>query len=78
MKLEAGKTYITRDGQKVRVVCTDIRDARYPVIGLQDCGDYEAVKIYTADGRYVFEEDTDENDIVREDSEYDHDLHLDD
>ena len=32
MKIEVGKIYLTRGGQKARVLCTDLKGTDYPVI----------------------------------------------
>lgn len=37
MKLEAGKTYVTRSGLKVRVLCTDAPGG-YPVVAMSESG----------------------------------------
>ena len=34
MKIETGKTYLTRDGQQARVLCTDLKDEKFPVIAV--------------------------------------------
>lgn len=53
MKIEAGKTYKTRNGRKVRVICTDMRFDGYPVVGLVDYGsDREGAETFTAEGRF--------------------------
>lgn len=36
LKLEAGKTYLTRDGRKARVLCTDINGMYLVAVALQD------------------------------------------
>lgn len=65
MKIEAGKTYKTRSGRKVRVLCTDLRDATYPVVGVVD-GDDERVEAFTADGRFNDEQRASPLDLVEE------------
>lgn len=52
MKIEAGKTYKTREGRKVRVICTDAKHPAYPVIGLMSDGDKESVETFTLDGKF--------------------------
>lgn len=53
MKIEAGKTYLARDGRRVRALCTDRNDANHPVIGVTDDGqliEYTATGFYFSDG----------------------------
>jgi len=50
MKIKAGKTYLTRDSHKVRVVCTDANN-EYPIIGLLS-EDRETVHTFTKFGKY--------------------------
>jgi hypothetical protein len=49
---EAGKTYLTRDGQKARCICTDRRNDEYPVVCLVSAKVSEAIETYTANGRF--------------------------
>ncbi len=60
MSLDLSKPVQTRDGRKVRILCTDAKSA-YPVIGLiEDCG-HEVQGTWTAGGRNhrAFETDYD-------------------
>jgi len=51
MKIELNKTYITRDGRKVRVICTDAKGM--PVVGLLSVNGYqEATVRYCSRGAY--------------------------
>ena len=34
MKIEVGKTYLTRDNRKVRILATNIKNTCYPVAGV--------------------------------------------
>lgn len=63
MKIEAGKTYLTGNGHKVRVLCTDRNDAEYPVVGVSDDGQ---VVEYSETGKYYADGDVNERDLVRE------------
>lgn len=49
---EVGKTYLTRDGQKARCICTDRRDDKYPVVCLVEREGLESAQAYTVDGRF--------------------------
>jgi len=53
MKLEVGKTYVTIKGSKVRIICTDVKNNKFPVVGLMSAGNEEFVSLYTADGNYA-------------------------
>lgn len=48
MKIELNKTYLTRGGQKVRVICVDRPDGKYPVVALQG----KSVVTYTSEGGF--------------------------
>ena len=52
IKPEVGKTYLTRDGQKARCICTDRRNDEYPVVCLVSAKVSEAIETYTANGRF--------------------------
>ena len=56
MKIETEKQYLTRDGHKVSIVCTDRHDETHPIIGFVTySGESEVSRIYfTADGKYYF------------------------
>jgi len=66
MKLEAGKTYVTTIGRKVRIICTDVKSKsnEFPVIGLMSVENEEFVSLYTADGHCSSKPH--DNDIVAE------------
>ena len=51
MKIETGKTYLTRDGNKVRIICDD-RKGSFPLIGLMIEGSKEKVLTFSSIGRY--------------------------
>ena len=61
MKLEAGKSYITKGGLKVRVLCTDAKQP-YPVVVLVEAGGAESLACYHSDGRWA--DSNTESDIV--------------
>ena len=66
LKIEAGKTYLCRDGKtKVRVIDTKLKDDQ-PVIGvLMDEDGDESVEYFQADG-YYYEDCSDGYDLVSE------------
>lgn len=41
---------VTRDGRDVRIICTDSKDRRYPIIALIDKGYQDSVFRYTVKG----------------------------
>ena len=45
---------VTRVGRKVRVICTDRKDADYPIVALisNNCGNGESTLYYTEDGKF--------------------------
>lgn len=65
MKIEAGKTHKTREGKKVRVVCSDVKSRDYPVVGLWEDDNFETVETFTFDGRFYLDEES-SCDIVEE------------
>jgi len=66
MKIESGKTYITRDGHKVRIICTDRNDSDYPVIGLIYVNNREEVVVFTREGEPLLSNEKHEYDLVEE------------
>lgn len=65
MKIEVGKTYETRDGQLVRILCTDAK-GKYPVVGLISTTEGEVVESWTSDGQLYKDSSNTEDDLVRE------------
>jgi hypothetical protein len=61
MAIDWTKPVQTRDGQKVRVLCTDGPDSQYPVIGLIDGGGLET---WTIGGVYAANVATSNLDII--------------
>ena len=53
MKIEVGKTYETREGKLVRVICTDLKGDKYPIVGLFSKTDKETVHRWTINGYYL-------------------------
>ena len=44
---------VTRDGNPVRILCTDVKD-KYPIVGVADLGDNrEDTYTFTKDGAYI-------------------------
>lgn len=64
MKIEVGKTYETRDGHLVCILCTDAR-GNYSVIGLLDRVDSDVAARWASDGRFI-SNGTNDLDLVRE------------
>ena len=54
-KIDFTKPVQTKNGRKVRVLCTD-RDGPYPVIGWFDDGKF--IKSYTSEGRHIIGEES--------------------
>lgn len=52
-----GKTpkVVTRDGQSVRIVCTDVDNERYPIVGLIQKKDRELINSFTEKGQFVYD-----------------------
>jgi hypothetical protein len=68
--IEMSKKYRNKLGQKVRILCTDSKDQTYPVVGLVEAmTGFESVEIYTKDGRYHCDDES-EQDLI-EISEWD-------
>lgn len=56
----------TRDGHKVRIICTDVNnDSNYHIIALKAFSDgNEAVQIYTSEGKFYTDDNISKNDLV--------------
>ena len=61
MKIEAGKAYVTRNGQKVHIIYTEA-NGTYPVIGLID---NKEIVMFTKSGRYYSDYMEDGQDLWR-------------
>lgn len=59
-----GKPVCTRDGRKARIVCFDAKDDNYPILALIDNTDYEDAEWYTADGKYCFDGESKDYDLM--------------
>jgi hypothetical protein len=57
------RKYKTRDGRNVRILATDIKDRRYPVTAAVEISGVEYIKLYTADGHYAYNEES-EDDLI--------------
>src|SRR6478609_6396521 len=56
----------TRDGRKARIVCTNFKNGKYPIIALitlEDRGEEEIYR-YTASGNYYHEDVNNGNDLI--------------
>ena len=62
MKIEKGKFYRTRGGEKVEVLKIDA-DGRFPVIG---CVGNKKPDCFTVDGRWYDNDENDHNDLIAE------------
>ena len=59
---EEGKI-ITRDGKEVRIICFDVKNDKYPIIGLVKEGDKEAPETFKKNGIYTPDEKECEYDL---------------
>lgn len=62
MKIERDKVYLTRCGEKVRVICVD-RNSPWPIVGLDES---QSPATYTRGGRYNGPSAESQNDLVSE------------
>lgn len=44
---------VTRDGRRVRIICTDGRNNKYPIIALMQSEEGKEANNYTIDGMYI-------------------------
>ena len=54
---------VTRDGSRVRIICTDRKDTDYPIVALIDSGGKEETLSYTKNGYFYYNERKDVNDL---------------
>lgn len=48
---------VTRDGRRVRIICTDMKSTTYPVVALIENGsDYEQLTTFSKNGEYAVNE----------------------
>lgn len=67
MNIELGKTYETRSGRTVRIVCVDAKNRDYPVVGLVMFEDgNEASRAFGSDGACWIGRNNNAYDLVRE------------
>jgi hypothetical protein len=52
MKIEAGKTYQTKNGDTVRILLTDANNKTFPVVGLINYGEGERPMVWTSEGTF--------------------------
>lgn len=51
---------VTRDGRNVRIICTDKKGTKFPIVALVECEDKEETCYYTSKGYWnSFEEESD-------------------
>lgn len=51
------KKVVTRDGRKVRIICTDRKDLIYPIVALIETkSGGESIQFYTKDGKYYVDD----------------------
>ena len=68
MELEVGKTYLTRDGNKVRILATDIKNTSHPVAGaLSFNNNEEGLLTWTKEGKfYKSSSEVNKDDLISE------------
>lgn len=67
MNIELGKTYETRSGRTVRIVCVDAKNRDYPVVGLVMFEDgNETSQTFGSDGTYWIDRNNNAYDLIRE------------
>ena len=49
------RAVVTRDGRNVRIICTDKRDADFPIVALVECENKEETCYYTENGCWDFD-----------------------
>lgn len=54
---------VTRDGNNVRIICTDRKDADYPIVALINSSDKEETLSYTKNGCFYYDGRKDVNDL---------------
>ena len=54
---------VTRDGNNVRIICTDRKDTDYPIVALIDSRGKEETLSYTKNGYFYYNERKDVNDL---------------
>ena len=57
------KKVVTRDGKRVRIRCTDRKDAVYPIVALIDSDGKEEILSYTKNGYFYYDGRKDVNDL---------------
>lgn len=57
------KKVVTRDGSKIRIICTDRKDVDYPIVALIDSGGKEETLSYTKNGYFYYDGRKDVNDL---------------
>lgn len=63
--LDFSKPVQTRDGQPVRILCTDRKHPNYTVIGLIEIGGLDITKYWTEDGHYFSTRKEDYLDLIQ-------------
>lgn len=55
MAIDYTKPVATRNGKKVRIVCTDVKSEHFPLLVLiEEASDFESIQFYTAEGTYLY------------------------
>ena len=70
MKFEVGKTYKTKSGESVRIVCDNRKHTTHRLIGLIDRGNEEDYFCWCVDGKFCGEETTSRYDLVHPPREF--------
>jgi hypothetical protein len=66
VKIEVGKTYLTRGGGSVRVLCVDRQGTKLPVVGLMSSPviQGEVVMTYTKEGTHHIDDSPSQHDLM--------------
>lgn len=64
-KISMDKKYRTRDGLPVRILCLDMKDPDYPVVGLAESPNgYELMCCFTPEGRFSICDSEHDRDLI--------------
>lgn len=63
-KFDPTKPVQTREGRPARIICTDVKYSKFPIMALVDYGNCEMVHRYTTTGDYWADRTEDPDDLV--------------
>ena len=69
--LDLTKPVQTRDGRKVRVLCTDMKSEHDTVVGLVETGGIESTSTWQSDGRFFSNLGEDRLDLINVPGQFD-------